>query len=113
MVIGFINHSLQCNSVSLVLACLAKKNYDKITDARTKLNFCESYAFYGFTTTSKMRLPTTTIGHYHTAGSQSSFNSAPKLWYSMFRGLVSVSDDGPSTSISNYLHRMYAKQILY
>ena len=65
------------------------------------------------TITSKMRLPTTTIGHYHTAGSQSSFNSAPKLWYSMFRGLVSVSDDGPSTSISNYLHRIYAKQILY
>jgi len=46
-------------------------------------------------------------GHNHP------FNSAPKLWYSMFRGLVSVSDDGPSTSISNYQHRMYAKQILY
>lgn len=100
-------------SLLCLLAWPKKKNYDKITDAWTKLNFCESYAFYGFTTTSKMRLPTTTIGHYHTAGSQSSFNSAPKLWYSMFRGLVSVSDDGPSTSISNYLHRMYAKQILY
>lgn len=113
MVIGLINHSLQCNSVSLVLDWpkKEKKYYDKITDARTKLNFCESYAFYGFTITSKMRLPTTTTGHYRTAGSQSFFSSAPKLWYGMFRGLVACSDDGPSTSISNYLHRIYGKQI--